>query len=147
MILASDVFRSAASIETLLFGSLLVIDTGDLILAGIASALVLAATFVLGPRWLATGFDPDGARAIGLRSSAPDLVLLGLAAVATIAALAAVGALLASALIVVPAATVRLWTRGSCHGRSARSPSRRSRGSAASGSRSRPTPRRDRRSP
>ena len=43
--------------------------------------------------------------------SASDLVLLGLAAVATIAALAAVGALLASALIVVPAATVRLWTR------------------------------------
>ena len=57
------------------------------------------------------GFDPDGARAIGVRSSASDLVLLGLAAVATIAALAAVGALLASALIVVPAATVRLWTR------------------------------------
>jgi ABC-type Zn uptake system ZnuABC Zn-binding protein ZnuA/ABC-type Mn2+/Zn2+ transport system permease subunit len=111
VILASDVFRSAASIETLLFGSLLVIDRSDLVVAGIASALILAATFVLGPRWLATGFDPDGARAIGVRSSASDLVLLGLAAVATIATLSAVGALLASALIVVPAATVRLWTR------------------------------------
>jgi zinc/manganese transport system substrate-binding protein len=111
VILASDVFHSAASIETLLFGSLLVIDANDLVLAGVASALVVASTILLGPRWLATGFDPDGARAIGVRSSAYDAALLALAAVATIATLSAVGALLASALIVVPAATVRLWTR------------------------------------
>jgi ABC-type Zn uptake system ZnuABC Zn-binding protein ZnuA/ABC-type Mn2+/Zn2+ transport system permease subunit len=111
VILASDVFQSGAEIETLLFGSLLVIGGGDLLLAGIAAALVAAATVSIGPRWLAIGFDPDAARAIGVRSRAPDLVLLALTAVVTIAALSAVGALLASALIVVPAATVRLWTR------------------------------------
>lgn len=111
VILASDVFASGASIETLLFGSLLVVGSGDLVLAAVASALVVVASLVLGPRWLARGFDPDGSRAIGLRSSLPDLVLLALIALATIAALSAIGALLASALIVVPAATVRLWTR------------------------------------
>ena len=111
VILASDVFRSGASIETLLFGSLLVIGSGDLALAAAASGLVLAASFVLGPRWLARGFDAEGSRAIGLRSSLPDLVLLALIALVTIAALSTIGALLASALIVVPAATVRFWTR------------------------------------
>lgn len=110
VILASDVFRSGSSIETLLFGSLLVIGSQDLVLAAAASVLVLGASLALGPRWLARGFDPDGARAIGLRSGVPDLVLLALIALTTIATLSAVGALLASALIVVPAATVRLWT-------------------------------------
>jgi len=111
VILASDVFRSGASIETLLFGSLLVIGSGDLALAALAAGLVVATGLVLGPRWLAHGFDPAGSRAIGLRSPLPDLVLLALIALTTIAALAAIGALLAAALIVVPAATVRLWTR------------------------------------
>ena len=111
VILASDVFQSGSSIESLLFGSLLVIGTGDLVLAACASALVVAAGLVLGPRWLARGFDPAASRAIGLRSPLPDLVLLGLIALTTIATLSAIGALLASALIIVPAATVRLWTR------------------------------------
>ena len=110
VILASDVFHSGSGIETLLFGSLLVIGAGALARAAAAAGLAAAATLVLGPRWLARGFDPDGARAVGLRSGLPDLVLLGLIALTTIAALSAIGALLASALIVIPAATVRLWT-------------------------------------
>ena len=71
VILASDVFQSGSSIESLLFGSLLVIGTGDLVLAGCASALVVVAGLVLGPRWLARGFDPAASRAIGLRSPCP----------------------------------------------------------------------------
>lgn len=108
VILASDVFASSASIENLLFGSLLVIDTGDLVLAAVASAVVLAATLLLEQRWLASGFDPATARTLGARSPIPDLVLLALIALVAVAALSAVGALLATALIVVPAATTRL---------------------------------------
>src|SRR3954470_21942982 len=111
VILASDVFHSGANVETLLFGSLLVIDPGDLALAGATSALALAATLALGRTWLASGFDADATRAIGMRSRAPDLILFALIALAIVAALSAVGALLVSALFVVPAATVRLWTR------------------------------------
>ena len=111
VILASDVFHSAANVETLLFGSLLVIDAGDLALAGATSALAVLATLALGRTWLASGFDADATRAIGMRSRAPDLILFALIALATVAALSAVGALLVSALFVVPAATVRLWTR------------------------------------
>jgi ABC-type Zn uptake system ZnuABC Zn-binding protein ZnuA/ABC-type Mn2+/Zn2+ transport system permease subunit len=111
ILLASDVYHSGANVETLLFGSLLLVGDRDLALAGLASVLALAGTVLLGRRWLATGFDPAGARGLGLRSPLPDLALLALVAVAIVAALNAVGALLAGALFVVPAATARLWSR------------------------------------
>jgi ABC-type Zn uptake system ZnuABC Zn-binding protein ZnuA/ABC-type Mn2+/Zn2+ transport system permease subunit len=108
VILASDVFHSGANVETLLFGSLLTIDGGDIAWAVGAGIVVLAATYAVGPRWTATGFDPSAARALGLRSSLPDTALLALVALVAVAALSAVGALLATALLVVPAATTRL---------------------------------------
>jgi ABC-type Mn2+/Zn2+ transport system permease subunit len=108
IVLASDVFHSAASVESLLFGSLLAIDPGDVRLAAAAALVVLAASRLLGSRWLATGFDPAAARALGVRSPLPDVLLLVLVALAAVAVLSAVGALLATALLVVPAATTRL---------------------------------------
>ena len=108
VILASDVFHSGASVETLLFGSLLAIDGGDIAWAAGAGVVVVAATYAVGPRWTATGFDPSAARALGLRSSLPDAALLALVALVAVASLSAVGALLATALLVVPAATTRL---------------------------------------
>src|SRR3954470_24001169 len=88
-ILASDVFHSGADIDSLLFGSLLTLGPGDVALAGATSAVALVATLLMGQRWLALGFDPDGARALGVRSSAPDLLLLGLVALTAVAALSA----------------------------------------------------------
>jgi ABC-type Zn uptake system ZnuABC Zn-binding protein ZnuA/ABC-type Mn2+/Zn2+ transport system permease subunit len=110
VILASDVFHSGSQVDSLLFGSLLVIDTPDQVLAAVTAVLAVAASWVLGPRWLATGFDSGAARAIGIRSMWTDLLLLALVALAAVSALAAVGALLAGALLVIPAATTRLWT-------------------------------------
>jgi ABC-type Zn uptake system ZnuABC Zn-binding protein ZnuA/ABC-type Mn2+/Zn2+ transport system permease subunit len=109
VILASDVFHSGSNIETLLFGSLLVLEPRDLIFAGALSAVVLAANWLLGRSWLATGFDPENARALGVPALFPDLVLLGLVALGAVSVLSAAGALLAAALLVVPAATTRLW--------------------------------------
>jgi ABC-type Zn uptake system ZnuABC Zn-binding protein ZnuA/ABC-type Mn2+/Zn2+ transport system permease subunit len=110
VILASDVFHSGSDVENLLFGSLLVVDTSDQVLAAVAALLAVIATIALGPRWLATGFDPDGARSLGIRPGPTDLALLALVALAAVSTLAAVGALLATALLVIPAATARLWT-------------------------------------
>jgi zinc/manganese transport system substrate-binding protein len=111
VVLASDVFQSGGNVDSLLFGSLLLTGTRDLVLAGLASAAAIAATLTLGPRWLVRGFDPAVARAMGLRSELPDALLLVLVAFAVVASLTAIGALLATALFVVPAATVRLWTQ------------------------------------
>lgn len=105
VILASDVFHSQASVDRLLFGSLLTIDGADLRLAAVAAGAVALASFVLGPRWLATGFAGES------RDPRPaDMVLVVLVAGVAVAALAAVGALLATAILVVPAATTRLLT-------------------------------------
>ncbi len=106
VLLASDVFHSGARVENLLFGSLLAIAPRDLALAAAVAVLALVGSAVLGRRWLASGFDPGGAPAALLSPA-----LLGLVAAATVASLSAVGALLPSALLVVPAATMRPWTR------------------------------------
>lgn len=108
VILASDVFHSAGGVETLLFGSLLLVDGGDYLFAAVSAAIVLVGGVVLEQRWLATGFDPGSARALGARSALPDIVLLALVALVAVAALSTLGALLATALLVVPAATTRL---------------------------------------
>lgn len=108
VILASDVFHSGSNVETLLFGSLLLVDGGDIALAAGATALVLVAAYPLEQRWLAIGFDPTSARGLGARSALPDGVLLALVALVAVAALSTLGALLATAVLVVPAATTRL---------------------------------------
>ena len=110
VILASDVFESGAGVESLLFGSLLLVEARDLVIAGAAAGLAVVASLTCGRAWLASGFDPAAARSLGVRSRAFDAVLLALVAVIVIAALSALGALLVGALVVVPAATVRLWT-------------------------------------
>ena len=111
VILASDVFHSGTNVQTLLFGSLLLIGTRELVLAAAVSLLAVVGTVALGRFWLVRGFDPLAASSLGSRSALPDGALLGLVAFAAIAGLAALGALLVSALLVVPAATARLWTR------------------------------------
>jgi zinc/manganese transport system substrate-binding protein len=112
VILASDVFGSGANVETLLFGSLLLVDEGDIALAAVAAVATVGATMLVGRRWLAQGFDP-GAVASNGRTEARilDATLLILIALATTATLSVVGALLVTALFVVPAATARLFTR------------------------------------
>jgi len=110
VILASDVFGSGANVETLLFGSLLLVDGGDIALAAIAAVAVAAATLLVGERWLAQGFDP-GTVPRGNQQRLLDAALLGLIALATVATLTVVGALLVPALFVIPAVTTRMLTR------------------------------------
>jgi ABC-type Mn2+/Zn2+ transport system permease subunit len=107
-ILASDVYRSGAGVDRLLFGTLLGLGDGDLVLAGAVAAAALVASAAFIRTWLATGFDPAGAAALGVRGARGDWLLLALLAVTVVAVLPAVGALLVSTLLVVPAATARL---------------------------------------
>lgn len=109
IILASDVFGSGANIDQLLFGSVFLIGRTEIVVAGVAAIVVLAATATIGPRWLAAGFDPAHAANRGSRFLL-DLALLALVAFTTAAMLPAIGALLTGALFIVPAASVHLFT-------------------------------------
>jgi ABC-type Mn2+/Zn2+ transport system permease subunit len=111
VILASDVFESGAIVDRLLFGSLLGLDSADIAVAAAVAALAAAAAFLLGRTWSAVGFDPDGSGSLGLPSNRADLLLLALVGVAAVAAIPAVGALLVTAVYVLPAAAARMLTR------------------------------------
>ena len=105
VVLASDVFGSQGSVDRLLFGSLLAIGSAEILFA--AAVLVAGAlgTLLLGPRWLGDGFsgrEPGAGRW-------EDIVLVALVSLAVVAALAAAGALLTAAILVLPAATTRLF--------------------------------------
>jgi zinc/manganese transport system substrate-binding protein len=111
VILASDVFHSGANVDSLLFGSLLVIGPRDVWISALAAAAALGSTIVLGPTWLATGFGPSEGSGRRVRRGVAEAALFALVALVVTASLAATGALLATAIVVVPAATTRLWAR------------------------------------
>ena len=109
IILASDAFESGSEVDRLLFGSLLAIGDAELLTAALVLAAVATAAALARRTWITTGFDegagPSGAAARG------DRLLLAAIAVAVVASLDAVGALLVSAILVVPAATARIFAR------------------------------------
>ena len=59
-LLASDVYRSGAGVDRLLFGTLIGLSDRDLALTALAAALALVADAALRRAWLARAFDPDG---------------------------------------------------------------------------------------
>ena len=110
VVLASDVVDAPSGVDQLLFGTLLGLGAADILLSAAAAILALAGTLVLGRVWLASGFDPHGARALAVPTRRTDAVLLAIVAAAAVAAVPAVGALLVTSVFIVPAATARLVT-------------------------------------
>src|SRR5215208_7094978 len=76
VILASDVFEAPASVDRLLFGSLLGLSDRDLWLTAAALAVALVLDLRLRRSWLTQGFDPATARALGVRAAVADPLLL-----------------------------------------------------------------------
>ena len=109
IILASDVYHSGSEVDRLLFGSLLAIGDRELAVTAVALGLTLAAATAVRRTWLASGFEPASSRALGLPVIAADWILIALIGLAVVAALDAVGALLVGAILVIPAATARLF--------------------------------------
>jgi manganese/iron transport system permease protein len=108
VVLASDVYESGAGVDTLLFGSLVGLRPSDVWLSAAVALGALALDAALRRHWLAGGFEPGSARALGVRTAAPDRLLLAGIAAAAVVSLDAVGALLVAVVLVVPAATARL---------------------------------------
>ncbi|HSD79929.1 MAG TPA: metal ABC transporter permease [Solirubrobacteraceae bacterium] len=102
--------RTPAGLDRLLFGDVLGVGTGDLVLAGALCVVLLAALAVLHPSLLVVGFDRLNARALGRRPALVELALLVLLALTLLVAVRGLGNLLVVALLVAPAAAARLVT-------------------------------------
>jgi manganese/iron transport system permease protein len=111
IVLASDVFETSAGVDRLLFGSLLAIGDAELLVTAAVLAVAVGAVAGFRRGWIESGFDDLDPAKPGLRRRAGDLVLLTVVAMAAIVAIDAVGALLVGAVLVVPAATARLFAR------------------------------------
>lgn len=102
--------QARRSLDAVLFGSILGVSRTDVIALAaisIAIAAVVAATY---RALLFTTFDPEVARAAGTRVDLLDDLMMVLLALAVLATMRVIGAVLVSAVLVVPAATCRLLT-------------------------------------
>jgi ABC-type Mn2+/Zn2+ transport system permease subunit len=103
--------RTPAGLDRLLFGDILAVSGGDLVLAGALCVVLLVALPILHPSLMVVGFDRLNAGALGRRPALVELALLGLLAAALLVAVQGLGNLLVVALLVAPAAAARLVTR------------------------------------
>jgi ABC-type Mn2+/Zn2+ transport system permease subunit len=98
---------SPPGLESLLFGDLLGVTRGDLVISSVLVAATTAAIAALHRPLLVAGFDRGSARAFGARPFFVDTALLVLIAVSVLVGVQALGNLLVIALLVGPAAAAR----------------------------------------
>jgi zinc/manganese transport system permease protein len=99
-----------SDLESLLFGDLLGVSDGEVLLLAVVAVVTLAALAVLGRRLLFASVDPEVAAARGVRVGRVSLAFLLLLALAVGATSQVTGALLVFALLVAPAASAQALT-------------------------------------
>jgi ABC-type Mn2+/Zn2+ transport system permease subunit len=91
-------------LQELLFGDLLGVDAGDLLVAGALAGVVVLALAAGHRRLALAGFDRGSAAALGARPARWELALLVVLALTTVAAAQGLGNLLLIALVLAPTA-------------------------------------------
>jgi zinc/manganese transport system permease protein/manganese/iron transport system permease protein len=102
----------ATDLTAILFGDVLAIGEGDLLLLAVALAVVLVLVVVFHRPFVALAFDERVAASLGLRPRLAHVVLVGLVTLVVVASYQAVGSLLVVGLLLAPAAAAGHWTRG-----------------------------------
>jgi len=97
-----------AGLQGLLFGDVLGVTDGDLLVSGMVLVAVVVALAVLNARLALVGLDRSGAPALGVSPAAVDGAVLVLLALVLVAAVQGLGNLLVVALLIAPPATARL---------------------------------------
>ena len=100
------------NLEALLFGDVLTVRWADVVLVWVGGALVLAGLAALWRPLVALAASPEIAAAEGLRPARARVLFTLLVAATVALAIKLVGALLVTALLVVPAATARRLAGG-----------------------------------
>ncbi|MGF1648671.1 MAG: metal ABC transporter permease [Kineosporiaceae bacterium] len=100
----------AANLVAYLFGSVTTTTSADLVAFAVLGGVTLLVLALLGRAMYAVTDDEEFARAMGLRVSLVNTVLLVLVAATVVLSMRVVGLLLISALMVLPVASARLMT-------------------------------------
>ncbi len=90
-----------------LFGNILLIPTGDLVLMAVLAAIILAVVLLLFTHLQAVTFDEEYARVMNLPVTALFLVLMFLISLTVVSLIRVVGMILVIALLTLPAAIAR----------------------------------------
>jgi manganese/iron transport system permease protein len=109
--LISTVRSYAVDLAHFMFGDVLGVSAGDLLLTGTVGGVVLLVTLALYKEFLVLSFDPILAVTLRLPSGLLNYLLLVLIALAIVVSLQTVGVALMVAMLVTPAATAYLLTR------------------------------------
>jgi manganese/iron transport system permease protein len=109
--LMSRTQRYTVDLQDYLFGNILAVTSGDLLIALVLAAVVTVAIVVLYRPLLYSSFDPVVAKASGINVELVDYVLLALLALTIIISLQTIGIILVAALLVTPAAAAAQLTR------------------------------------
>lgn len=110
LLIISRADTGAIDLSHILLGSITTVSAADLrldLVLGAGAAILLALAF---DDLRSSTLDPEHAATVGIPVTALRAVLLAILAIVVVLALQTVGLLLSVALLVVPAATARLWT-------------------------------------
>ena len=103
--------QNAPNLENLLFGNILGVSRGDIVLVAFAALAAGALLFLYYKPLAFLTFDPEMAQAHGVRVSSVNLIYNVVAAAVVVVSLRVVGVLLITAVLVIPAAVARVLSR------------------------------------
>lgn len=110
-VLLMGVVKSFRDFSSILFGSILGVTSGDLLLAGSITVIVLGVLFLLHKELELTSFDYNYGKLIRTKPNFLRYILLVLTALSVVSAVQMIGALLTTALLITPAAAAALLAR------------------------------------
>jgi manganese/iron transport system permease protein/iron/zinc/copper transport system permease protein len=102
--------QAKKSIEAVLFGSVLGVETADIYAVSIVAILTAVLVFGLYRHLLFATFDPEVAQVSGVKVSWVEALLMGMLSLTILVTMRVIGTLLISALLVIPASVARMLT-------------------------------------
>lgn len=111
VVLVSRTEGYAVDLTAFLFGDVLGVGDGDVVVTGVLTAAVLALVAVLYRPFLLLSFDRQRAAALGLRVDLLQLVMLVVITLAVVVGFRVVGALLVLGMLMAPPAAAALVTK------------------------------------
>lgn len=111
-IVVSSVSGKTSNMSAYLFGSVLAVSEGDMILAAVLAVIVIAVFAVFYNRLFLITYSEPYAKTLGINTAMYQLVVSVLTAVVVVAGMRITGTLLISGVIILPAVTARIIARG-----------------------------------